>query len=173
MINLKKISLEKYSNQWQPGWNHMFMCGASIKDSIVGIVGAGRIGTAIIERLIGFKPKLILYNGNERKEKADSLGAHYVSLNKLLEESDFVIVCCALTEKTHQMFNSEAFQRMKSSAIFINTSRGGIVDQNALYQALSNGEIKGAGLDVMNPEPISDDDPLLSLNNVGMYHVSS
>jgi glyoxylate/hydroxypyruvate reductase len=148
------------------------MCGYSLKDSVVGIVGGGgRIGLAVMERLSSFKVKQFLYCGTSATPKADSLGALFVSFNELLQNSDFVIVCCLLNEKTRGMFNINAFNTMKNTAILINTSRGGVVDQNALYNALKNGDIKAAGLDVMNIEPIPLDDPLLSLDNIGMYYV--
>jgi glyoxylate/hydroxypyruvate reductase len=149
------------------------MCGNSLKDSVIGFVGAGRIGVAILERLRAFKVKQFLYCGTNPKPSADSLGARFVSFNELLENSDFVIVSCLLNDKTRHMLNSNAFKRMKTTAILINTSRGGVVDQDALYNALKNGDIKAAGLDVMNTEPIPLNDPLLSLDNVGMSHVFS
>lgn len=155
------------SGQWKSGWNHMFMCGKSIKDSVIGIVGAGRIGNAIAERLIPFKAKQLLYCGRSAKPGVESLGARFVSFDELLEKSDFVIVCCLLSDTTRRMFNESAFKRMKRTAILINTSRGAVVDQTALYYALTNREIAAAGLDVMQEEPIPADDPLLSLSNVG------
>ena len=145
----------------------MFMCGKSIKDSVIGFVGAGRIGCAILERLIPFKAKQLLYCGNKARPGVESLGAQFVSFDELLEKSDFVIVCCLLTDRTRHMFNESAFKRMKSTALLINTSRGAVVDQTALYNALTNRDISGAGLDVMQVEPIPADDPLLSLDNVG------
>ena len=146
----------------------MFMCGNSIKDSVIGFVGAGRIGLAVLQRLIAFKGKQYLYCGNKAKPSIDSLGARFVSFEELLENSDFVIVCCPLNEKTRHMFNDNAFKRMKKTAILINTSRGAVVDQTALFNALNNRDIRGAGLDVMEIEPIPLNDPLLSLSNAGM-----
>jgi len=147
------------------------MCGNSIKDSVIGFVGAGRIGVAVLERLRAFKVKQFLYCGTNPKPSVDSLGAEFVSFPELLEKSDFVIVSCLLNEKTRHMFDSNAFKKMKKTGILINTSRGGVIDQTALYNALNNGDIRGAGLDVMEREPIPLNDPLLSLNNVGMSHV--
>lgn len=146
----------------------MFMCGNSLKDSVIGFVGAGRIGLALLQRLIAFKAKQFLYCGNKAKPSVDSLGALFVSFDELLEKSDFVIICCLLNDKTRHMFNTNAFKRMKKTAILINTSRGAVVDQTALYNALNNGDIRGAGLDVMEIEPIPVNDPLLSLSNAGM-----
>lgn len=162
------------NGQWKPGWNHMFMCGNSVKDSVVGFVGLGRIGIAVLQRLIPFKVKQFLYCGTNRKPSGDSLGAQFVSFTELLEKSDFIIVSCLLNDKTRHMFNSNAFKLMKNTAILINTSRGPVIDQTALYNALNNGDIKGAGLDVMEIEPIAPNDPLLSLNNVVLLpHIGS
>ncbi|CAG2106304.1 unnamed protein product [Medioppia subpectinata] len=162
------------NGEWKTGWNHQFMCGASIKDSVVGLVGAGRIGEAVLQRLIPFKAKHYLYSGNKAKPSVDSIGAKFVSFDELLEKSDFVIISCPLNDKTRHMFNEKALKRMKKSAILINTSRGPVVDQSALYNALKNGDIRGAGLDVMEVEPIPLDDPLLSLSNaVILPHIGS
>ena len=147
----------------------MFMCGNSVKDSVIGFVGAGRIGLAVLQRLIAFKAKQFLYCGNKPKPSVDSLGAQFVTFEELLEKSDFVIVSCLLNDKTRHMLDRNALSRMKKTAILINTSRGGVVDQSALYNALNNGDIRGAGLDVMEIEPIPLNDPLLSLSNIGMF----
>jgi len=85
----------------------------------------------------------------------------------MCKESDFVIVTCALTEQTKEIFNEEAFSMMKKNAVFVNTSRGGVVDQNALIKALKNKTIFSAGLDVMTPEPLPTDHELTKLSNCG------
>ena len=145
------------------------MCGPSISGSCIGIVGLGRIGKAVADRLIPFKPSLILYSGNSRKTDFETnTGAQFLPLHQLLRSSDFVIVCCALNEKTKGLIDEEAFKVMKPEAILINASRGGVIDQTALVRALENGHIRGAGLDVYEQEPLSSNDPLCKLPNVGM-----
>ncbi|KAI1292221.1 Glyoxylate reductase [Halotydeus destructor] len=162
------------SGQWAAGWNHMWMTGPSVKNSTVGIIGLGRIGLAIARRLAAFEPAKIVYSGRQAKTEASGLGAHFVPLDQLLAESDFVLVCCALTDQTHHLLNGQRFGLMKSSAILINTSRGAIVDQRALVEALENNTIAAAGLDVMESEPISVQDPLMSLDNVVLLpHIGS
>ena len=141
--------------------------GKSLKDSVVGIVGMGNIGLSVLARLKPFKIRQFLYTANSRKPKAEELGAVLVNFKQLLQTSDFVIVCCSLNDTTRHLFNADAFKLMKNSSIFINTSRGGVVDQAALVDALASRRIKAAGLDVMTPEPIPLNDPLLSLDNVG------
>jgi glyoxylate reductase len=105
----------------------------------------------------------VLYSG--RREVPDFPGER-VDLDMLLAQSDFVSVHVPLTGETQRMFGADTFRRMKSTAIFINTSRGGVVDQHALREALERGEIAGAGLDVVTPEPLPADDPLLAAPNL-------
>lgn len=154
----------------------MWMCGPSLGGSTVGIVGLGRIGIATLERLRPFGPKKFLYNNTKRKtlEEEKSLGVEFASLHDLLHESDFVICLCALTQESRNLFNKYAFDKMKESAVFINTSRGGTVDQDALYEALTTGSIAAAGIDVTTPEPLPTDHPLFQLQNcVITPHIAS
>lgn len=144
------------------------MCGPGLSGSTVGIVGLGRIGTQVAKCLKGFNTAKILYTSRSIKHAAIQFGGEKVELDTLLERSDFIIVTTALTPDTRQMFNKNTFQKMKKSAIFINVSRGDVVDQPALIEALKNGIIRAAGLDVMTPEPISLDNELLKLDNCGM-----
>ena len=155
-------------------WKPMWLCGSGLDGSTVGIVGLGRIGLAVAECLKPFGVSSFLYSGRSQKSHTGSIDAKFVSFNQLLEKSDFVVVCCAYTPQTAGIFNKDAFLKMKSSAIFINTSRGGIVNQEDLYQALVDREIAGAGLDVTTPEPLPTNSPLLTLANcVIVPHIGS
>ena len=132
----------------------------------LGIVGMGRIGLALAKRChAGWDMKVIYYDvvRNELAEK--EVGARQVEFDTLLRESDFVSVHTNLNEKTKGLFSTAQFQRMKRTAVFVNTARGPIVDEKALYEALKSGTIFAAGLDVTDPEPPSLDNPLLSLPN--------
>lgn len=151
------------------------MCGQGLKGSTVGIVGFGRIGQEVAKRIVPFKPSRILYTGRtERKSEAAEVNAEYVNFDTLLKESDVVVVLCALSPETVNMFNEESFAKMKKSAVFINASRGAVVDQKALYEALRNGVITSAGLDVTTPEPLPVDDPLTKLSNIVILpHIGS
>uniref|UniRef100_A0A8C4QIH4 Glyoxylate reductase/hydroxypyruvate reductase n=1 Tax=Eptatretus burgeri TaxID=7764 RepID=A0A8C4QIH4_EPTBU len=171
---LFEAAMEVKSGGWST-WKPLWMCGQGLPNSTVGIVGLGRIGCAVAERLKPFGVERFLYCGRQPKpEKADRLGAHFVPLPTLLAESDFVVLCCSLTPETREMFAEDAFRKMKNSAIFINTSRGAMVDQDALYSALQEGQIAAAGLDVTTPEPLPTDHPLLSLKNcVVLPHIGS
>jgi glyoxylate/hydroxypyruvate reductase len=126
----------------------MWMCGKSLAKSTIGIVGLGQIGLAIARRLQPFSIQRILYSGTREKQfdsEEDKKLFQFVSFEDLLRQSDFVIIACALNQKTRNMFNKQAFELMKNDAILVNIARGGIVDQDALYEALKNGQIQAAG----------------------------
>jgi lactate dehydrogenase-like 2-hydroxyacid dehydrogenase len=155
---------------WKPEW----MAGYDVYGSTVGIVGLGRIGTAFARRLQGFDCRILYYNPEPKPAVAATVGAEYVEMDTLLAESDFISIHTALTDQTQHLFDAQAFRKMKRTAILINTSRGGTVDQDALYQALVNGEIAAAGLDVTTPEPLPAEHPLLQLSNcVILPHIAS
>jgi len=165
---------EVYSGGWTD-WSPNWMCGPGLKGSTIGIFGFGRIGQEVAKRCIPFKPQEIIYsNRSEKSKEASQIGARYVTFKELISVSDIIIVCCPLTADTKGIFNKEIFSQMKSNAIFINTSRGGVVDQNALYNALKEEQIYAAGLDVTTPEPLPLDDPILKLKNcVILPHIGS
>lgn len=155
---------------WAPTW----MTGPGLAGATVGIVGFGRIGQAVARRVHAFNTKKIIYVNRSERPEAKETGAIKVSFHELLAESDFVICCAALVPETKEMFNKEVFEKMKKSAIFVNTSRGGTVDQNALIDALKNKTIRAAGLDVTTPEPLPLDSPLFQLSNcVVLPHIGS
>ncbi|XP_023018036.1 glyoxylate reductase/hydroxypyruvate reductase [Leptinotarsa decemlineata] len=156
---------------WAPFW----MCGPGIKGSTVGIVGFGRIGQEIARKLKAFNPRRIVYcNRSEKLSESKQIGAERVSFDELLAESDFISLSAASTPETKHMFNEAAFSKMKPTAVFVNTSRGDLVDQEALIRALENKTIRAAGLDVMTPEPLPLDHPLFKLKNcVILPHIGS
>lgn len=155
---------------WAPKW----MTGPGLAGATVGIVGFGRIGQAVGKRVKAFNTSRILYFNRSERPEAKEIDAVKVSFEELLEQSDFVICCAALVPETKEIFNKAAFEKMKNTAIFINTSRGGTVDQSALIEALKNNSIRAAGLDVSTPEPLPLDNPLLKLKNcVVLPHIGS
>src|SRR5699024_5028809 len=122
----------------------------------------------------GFNMDILYHNRNRKIEAEQSLDTSYVSLDELLERADFVVSLLPLTEETENTFNEQAFEKMKKTAIFINASRGGVVDEAALVEALKNDKITAAGLDVFKNEPISHDHPLTKLSNaVLLPHIGS
>lgn len=153
---------ENYHLQW--------MLGNDIKNSVVGFFGFGHIGQTIAKRLKGFDIERILYCTRKKiSNENDFENASHTTFNELLQESDIIFIACGLSEETKLKFNESAFSKMKKNCILVNIARGGIIDQNALYRALKNKDICAAGLDVCTPEPISPNDPLLELNNLGLY----
>ncbi|KAM4750172.1 glyoxylate reductase/hydroxypyruvate reductase [Anableps anableps] len=156
-------------------WRTLWLCGYELANSTVGILGLGRIGVAIAERLAPFKVKKFIYTDvAPRPELAKAINAEYVTLDELAKQSDFLSVCCALTPETKEICNKDLFSKMKNTSIFINTSRGGVVNQEDLYEALSTGQIAGAGLDVTVPEPLPTSHPLFTLKNcVILPHIAS
>jgi len=155
-------------------WGPMLCLGYDLHGATLGLVGLGRIGSGVAKRATGFDMRVLYHDVSRQPSREEELGLTYVDLETLLRESDFVSLHTPLTPETHHMMGREQFTMMKSTAILINTSRGQVVDQKALYEALVSGGIAGAGLDVTDPEPILRDDPLLTLDNcVVVPHVAS
>lgn len=155
-------------------WKPMWLCGQGLDGATVGIVGLGRIGFAVAQRVRPFGVDKILYFDTEKKSYAQEIGAEFSDFENLLKNSDFVFCCSAFTPENKGLFDAKVFNKMKKSAVFINTSRGGLVNQGDLYQALVSGTIGAAGLDVTTPEPIPIDDPLTKLDNcVILPHIAS
>lgn len=146
-------------------WNLFGMCGVDVHSSVVGIVGLGRIGSAVGRRLRAFNCTILYTSRSPKPEEADPIDASYVSMDELLTRADIVIPLCPLNSNTAGMFNKEKFEKMKSSAVFINAARGELVNQEDLADALNSGQIFAAGLDVTTPEPIDPDHPLTKCPN--------
>ena len=126
------------------------------------------------KRATGFEMRVLYHDLQRQPIQEQELGLVYADLDTVLRESDFISLHTPLTPETLHMIGAEQFKTMKSTAILVNTSRGQVVDQKALYDALVSGEISGAGLDVADPEPIDPDDPLLELDNcVVVPHIAS
>ncbi len=145
-------------------WRPLWLAGHDVHGATVGIVGLGRIGRAVARRLRGFGCS-ILYTGPRPVPEAREVDARFVDLEELLAVSDFVTLHCPLTPRTRHLIDERALARMKPTAILVNTSRGAVVDPEALYRALAAGRIAGAALDVTDPEPLPPDHPLLALPN--------
>lgn len=149
--------------------------GMELKNKTLGIFGLGRIGMEMAKRCKGaYEMEIIYYNRNRNEEAEKSLGARKVSFEELLHQSDILSVHSALSSETRGIFNKDAFSKMKPTSIFINTSRGPVHNEEDLLEALNNGTIWGAGLDVTNPEPMKADNPLLQMENVAILpHIGS
>lgn len=162
-----------YEDKWGD-WSPFMLAGTDIYAKKIGIVGLGRIGEAVARRAKGFKMDILYHNRNRNERGEKELGAYYASFDELLQQSDFVVSLVPLSKQTENLFDKEAFLKMKQSAIFINASRGGVVDEKALYEALKSRTIRAAGLDVFKEEPISSAHPLAELDNaVLLPHIGS
>ena len=162
------------AGRWKT-WGPLLLLGTDVHHATLGIIGFGRIGREMARRASGFD-MTVLYHDAVRAspEEEAALHARSVPLDELLAASDFISLHVNLTPETRGMMGREAFDKMKPTAIVINTSRGPVVDQRALYEALRDGVIGGAALDVTDPEPMRADDPLLTLPNcLVVPHVAS
>ncbi|HIU63786.1 MAG TPA: D-glycerate dehydrogenase [Candidatus Avacidaminococcus intestinavium] len=139
--------------------------GVDLAGKIVGIIGMGAIGAALAKRAQASKMQIVYHNTRVRTDEAE-MGAQYVALEELLKISDFIVVSVPLTQETTGLIGTAEFAKMKPTARFINTSRGKVVDTMALYEALRTGEIAAAALDVVDPEPLPSNHPLLTLSNI-------
>ncbi|XP_002015230.2 glyoxylate reductase/hydroxypyruvate reductase [Drosophila persimilis] len=152
------------SSQWKTELIDWRM-GQEIRDSVIGFFGFGGISQAIAKRLQCWDVAKILYHTRTRKENDCEFKAEHVSFERLLQESDFLVVAAPLTDETRGKFDAKAFGQMKANAVFVNVARGGLVIQSDLHEALTKGLIFAAGLDVTTPEPLPADDPILKLPN--------
>ena len=153
--------------QWKT-WGPMLLLGQDIHHATLGIIGLGRIGVELAKRAKGFDMKVLYYDELRRSEEEEKqLGIEYIpELATLLSQSDFISLHVALTSKTYHLIGVAEFAMMKPMAILINTSRGPVVDQKALYEALKSRQILAAAIDVTEVEPIPLEEPLLTLGNI-------
>ncbi|HZG80977.1 MAG TPA: D-glycerate dehydrogenase [Brevibacillus sp.] len=161
------------AGEWT-SWSPSLLAGQSVYGTTLGIIGMGRIGEAVARRANGFGMKILYHNRRPRAEAEEKTGAVLVDLDTLLRESDHVVLLTPLTKETRMLIGEREFSLMKPTAVFVNASRGGTVDEEALYQALVTKQIWAAGLDVFSQEPVSPDHPLLRLSNLtALPHIGS
>ena len=156
-------------------WGPMLLMGVDIHAATLGIVGFGRIGREMARRGRGFGMNVIYHDVHPATpEEEAELGARRVEMDELLRESDFISLHVNLTDETNHLIDADALRAMKPTAVLVNTSRGPVVDPEALHVALRDGEIFAAGLDVTEPEPLPADHPLVALPNcVVVPHIAS
>jgi len=170
------VEADRYvlTGKWKVSWHPTMLLGRDVHGATIGIVGAGRIGSSVAKRAKGFNMKILYYDVVPRPEVEKELGAKNVDLDTLFKESNFISVHVPLTKQTYHMINEEKLRLMKKTAYLINNSRGAVIDEKALYRALKEEWIAGAGLDVFEREPTQLDNPLLILDNVVVApHISS
>lgn len=153
------------SEGWRAAWGKMGM-PAPFHHETVGLVGFGRIARMVAQRLMPMEMRLLAYDPYQDAETVAQGGATKVDLETLMRESDYVSVHVPLSTATRHLIGAEQFAQMKPNAIIVNTARGPLIDEQAMIAALREGKIAGAALDVFEQEPISPDNPLLSMENV-------
>ncbi len=136
--------------------------GTGLAGRVLGLIGYGRIGRDLVQLLAPWGMRVVVTTRTRRAEE----GVEYVALERLLAEADVVVVACPLTSETRGLLDARRLALLKPTAFLVNVARGAIVDQEALVDALRGGRLAGAGLDVVDPEPLPADDPLLALPNV-------
>lgn len=159
------MSLRDGEFEWQD-----YICGAykgnQLMGKTLGVIGTGNIGKRVVEIAHGFKMDVLAHTAHPNPVKEKQLGVRFVDMDTLLEESDVISLHVPLTPSTNKMIGAAELRKMKPTAILINTSRGEVVDETALLNALRRGRIAAAGLDVFEEEPLSSNSPLLKLSNV-------
>jgi D-3-phosphoglycerate dehydrogenase len=177
LLMLNRHLLTHHNHVAGKNWGKSGVAGgppSRLSEQTLGVVGLGNIGRAVVRKAQGFGLKILGYDPYLTAERAEDLGVEKVELDDLLRRSDYVTLHCPLTDETRHIINAERLALMKPTAYLINMSRGPVVDQPALYEALKNGVIAGAGLDVLEQEPPDANDPLLTLDNVLLSpHTSS
>lgn len=151
------------SGRWAERTDHM---GTGLSGRTLGVIGAGRIGSELLRLARPFDLELLACDPYADERRLAALGAHRVPLDALLERSDFVVLCCPLTEQTRHLIDDRELALMKPTAFLVNVARGPVVDETALYRALAERRIAGAGLDVFEEEPARPDNPILALDSV-------
>ena len=168
------VEAEKFLRQgkWKT-WSPSLLLGVDFAGATIGIIGFGRIGQAVAKRATGFSMRILYYDPNLLIENSD-LPVISTDLDTLLRESDFISLHVPLTPETRHLVNAGFLSKLKSNAVLINTSRGAVVDQVALYQTLKEHRIFAAALDVTDPEPLPLESPLLKLDNcIIVPHIAS
>lgn len=161
------------ADEWRT-WSPLLLTGQDVYGATIGIIGAGRIGAAVARRAVGFGMRITYHNRRPAPALEAETGATYAGLEELLSSSDFVVTLVPLTAETHHLINADRLRLMKPTAVLINVARGPVVDEQALYRALTERWIWAAGLDVWEQEPIRASHPLLSLPNVvALPHIGS
>jgi glyoxylate reductase len=162
------------NKMWKVAWAPDLMLGYDVHGSTLGIIGLGRIGSALARRARGFNMKILYHNRNRNQQLESELSVTYSDLDELLAQSDFVSIHTTLNSASNQLINRSKLQFMKKTAFLINTARGQIIKEADLVLALKSNKIAGAGLDVFENEPLSRSSPLLKMKNVvTLPHIGS
>jgi len=174
---LVEADLYVRERKWNVAWGPELLLGSDIHGATLGIIGLGRIGSAVARRATGFDMKVLYYTRSENEFTQvieRSINGRRVDFHTLLKESDIISLHIPLSSETHHLISDHEFELMKPGAILVNTSRGPVIDEAALFKALETGHIGAAGLDVFNTEPLQHDSPLMKLSNIVLApHIGS
>ncbi|HZW67175.1 MAG TPA: phosphoglycerate dehydrogenase, partial [Pseudogracilibacillus sp.] len=154
-------------------WDRKSYVGVELRDKTLGIVGLGRIGAEVARRAKGQRMNVIAYDPFFSEEKAKAMGIGYGTLDEVLEQGDFITVHTPLLKDTYHIINDEAFAKMKDDVRIVNCARGGIIDEDALYDALISGKVAGAALDVFEQEPALEHKVLTLPNVIATPHLGA
>jgi phosphoglycerate dehydrogenase-like enzyme len=147
-------------------WAWLDLIGNELWGKTLGIVGLGKVGTHLANLGKGFGMEILSFTHHPSGDRAEKIGVEFVDLETLLKKADFLVLCCTLNDATRRLIGKRELSLLKPTAYIVNVSRGPIVDENALYKALKDKRIAGAGLDVFEKEPLEPNNPLLNLDNV-------
>ncbi len=165
MLSLARHVPAAHASLSSGAWKRSSFTGTELFEKTVGIIGLGRIGALVAARVQGFDTRVIAYDPYVTSARAQQLGVQLVTLDELIEQSDFITIHMPKTPETTGMIGIDEFRRMKRSAYVVNVARGGLIDEEALFKALTTGEIAGAGIDVFTTEPpVADGSARLLLN---------
>ena len=170
------VEADRYvrTGKWTVGWHPMMFQGGDVYGATLGVVGLGRIGSSIAKRAKGFDMRILYHDVIRRQDLEKELDMEYTEVDTLLQTADFVTLNVPLLKETYHLIDEKKLKLMKKTAILINNARGPVVDERALFKALKEGWIAGAGLDVFEQEPTPASNPLLTLDNVVVApHISS
>jgi glyoxylate reductase len=160
--------------KWTMPWSPTMLLGASVYRKTFGIIGLGRIGRAVAKRASGFEMKIIYHDVVRNRKAEEELNVEYRGFDEVLKESDFVSIHVPATKDTYHLLGQDELKMMKPTAILINTARGVVLDEKALFTALKEKWIQGAGIDVWEKEPTDLDNPLFQLENTVLVpHIAS
>lgn len=148
------------------GWDRKKFTGSELNQKTLGVLGMGRIGAEVAKRAMAFQMDVLAYDPYLTESRAKSLGVEQASLDKVIEQADYITVHMPMTSETRHMLNADAFSRMKDGVRVFNCARGGIIDESALIDALNSGKVAAAGLDVYEDEPPAEDSPLRGIQNL-------
>src|ERR687895_2452953 len=175
-ISRKLVQADRYvrTGSWKEGWSPDLMLGYNVYGSTLGIIGLGRIGSAVVRRARGFNMRVLYYNRKRNQQLESELKVTYAELDELLTQSDFVSINTTLNSASNQLIDSTKLRLMKKTAFLINTARGQVVKEVDLVRTLKRNQIAGAGLDVFEAEPLPRSNPLLKMKNVILLpHIGS